>query len=110
MEAHAASGFDPFGVDPVTIFVAILASSFTLTVRYFRDVKPIATRRRVINDFLNGSVIYPFLLLIVSVASTRVFDYIKDAKLAIALAGTVGVIFVIGELVLACSHEEKKEE
>jgi len=105
MPQSTPSGFDPYGVDPVTIVIAITAAIATLTVRYFRNVKPAATRRRIANDFLNGSVIFPFLLLVFSVFSNRTFEYIKDSKLAVALAGGVGITFVIGELILACSSD-----
>jgi hypothetical protein len=55
------------------------------------------------NDLLNGSVIYPFALLVVSVGNTNVFNYLKDSRVSLALAGLVGIIFVVGELAASVS-------
>jgi uncharacterized membrane protein (DUF373 family) len=98
--------FDPWSVDSVTIAIAIVAAALVAFVRYMRGIRPAVTRRRVINDFLNASVIYPFMLLVFSVASTHVFNYLKDSRIALGLAGGVGIIFVVGELIVAASPEK----
>ena len=92
--------FDPWGVDAI---IAILATVLTSVARWLRAVNPIISRRRITNDLLNGSVIYPFVLLVVSVGNTNVFNYLKDSRVSLALAGLVGIIFVIGELVASVS-------
>jgi len=97
--------FNPLGVDSVTIAVAILLAVVVVICRCIRGIKPAVTRRRAINDFLNGSVIYPFALLVMSVASTSVFNYLKDSRIALGLAGCVGIIFVAGELIASASPE-----
>jgi hypothetical protein len=100
------------GVDAITIVIAILATGLTSAARWLRGVKPIISRRRITNDLLNGSVIYPFVLLVVSVGNINVFNYLKDSRVSLALAGLVGIIFVVGELmasvsVLHDSHPDK---
>jgi hypothetical protein len=101
--------FDPLSVDSVTIGIAIIASVVVGVVRWKRGLAPAITRRRLINDFLNGSVIYPFLLLVVSVPDSTVFAYLRDSRIALGLAGCVGLIFVVGELIASGSPEKPHE-
>jgi hypothetical protein len=96
-------------VDTVTIIIAIVATVLTTGVRYKRGIPNYATRRRIIVDVLNGSVIYPFALLIFSVFNPTIFKYLETSRLSVGLAGIVGVIFVIGELALSCSPERARD-
>lgn len=91
--------FDPWGVDSVTIFVALVAVGLLAIIRYCRGNLPVFSRRRVITDFLHGSVIYPFCLLVVSVPDREIFNYLKESRLVVGLAGAVGIFFVLGELI-----------
>ena len=93
--------FDPWGVDSVTIGIAILAALTTALVRWKRGATPAFSRRRLINDFLNGSVLYPFLLLVVSVTNSGVFQHLRESRISLGLAGCVGIFFVVGELILS---------
>lgn len=104
-----AAVFDPWGVDSVTILLAIITAAITALVRWKRDVKPAVTRRRLINDFLNASVVYPFFLLVVSVPDSDVFNYLKESRIALGLAGCVGIIFVVGELIVATAPEKNHQ-
>ena len=99
------AAFDPWGVDAITMGIAILAAIITSGIRWFRNIQPILTRRRVTTDVLNGSVIYPFSLLVVSVANTSVFTYLKDSRISLALAGCVGIVFIAGELISSIVHD-----
>jgi hypothetical protein len=106
MAASASRVFDLWGVDSITLLVAIIATAIMAMVRWSRTVNPVFTRRKLIADFLNGSVIYPFCLLIVSVPDQSVFEYLKASRISIGLAGGVGIVFVIGELIASSSHEK----
>lgn len=67
-------------MDTITIVIAIIATVITTAVRYKRGISNYATRRRIIIDVLNGSVIYPFALLIFSVVNPTVFQIFGDIK------------------------------
>lgn len=50
-------------------------------------------------DFLNGTVVLPFVLMLGSVFSPVVFAYLKSANpVMTAIAGGIGLFFVLGEL------------
>jgi hypothetical protein len=98
--------FDLWGVDSITIIVAIIATIITSLVRWGRAVEPVFTRRKLITDFLNGCMIYPFFLLILSVPDFRVFEYLKTSRASVGMAGCVGIVFVIGELIASTSHDK----
>jgi hypothetical protein len=95
--------FDFWGIDSVTIIVALVAMILLACVRRWHGISPVFTRRRIINDFLHAGVIYPFVLLVVSVPDSGVFEYLKGSRLVVGLAGVVGVIFVVGELIASSS-------
>jgi hypothetical protein len=101
------SGFAPdlFGADAITLIVAIVSTVVTTGVRWARRITPITTRRKIIVDLLTGSVIYPFIVLMYSSFNGAAFKYIEGSKFSVALAGAVGLVFVVGELLLSCSHE-----
>jgi hypothetical protein len=54
---------------------------------------------------LNRSFVYPFAALMYSSFHGAAFKYIEGSKFSVALAGAVGLVFVVGELLLSCSHE-----
>jgi len=101
------TGFAPdlFGIDAVTLIVAMLSAAVTTIVRWLRKVYPVATRRKIIVDLLNGSVVYPFLILIYSAVNGAALKYIESSRFSVTLAGVVGLVFVVGELLLSCSHD-----
>ena len=50
-------------------------------------------------DFLNGTTLVPFALMIGSVASRDIFDLLTQTNMAfVGVAGSIGIVFVIGEL------------
>jgi hypothetical protein len=106
MTPQAPAVFDPWGVDSVTLFVAILVAGILAGVRWYRSINPVLTRQRVISDFLNASVLYPFFLLIICVPHSVVFEYLKGSRLTVGLAGGVGIIYVLGELVRGASRKD----
>ena len=62
-------------------------------------LKPYFTREYAILDLLNGVTIVPFVLMIGSVFSTKLTqELMTSAKITLGIAGGVGLIFVLGEL------------
>ena len=50
-------------------------------------------------DFLNGTVITPFLLMTGSVFNGTILEYLRTASpVSISIAGSIGLFFVIAEL------------
>jgi hypothetical protein len=96
---------DLLGVDAITLMTAVVTSLGATVVRWARRIQPAATRRKLVLDMLNGSVIYPFLLLIYCVFDHAAFKYLEPTSLSVGLAGVVGMVFVLGELSLSCSPE-----
>jgi hypothetical protein len=90
---------DPWGIDSVTLGVGLIAVMLLATIRWICKSEPVFSRRRVITDFLHGSVIYPFALLMVSVPDIQIFDHLRNSRLVLGLAGGVGIFFVVGELI-----------
>jgi uncharacterized membrane protein (DUF373 family) len=96
---------DIWSIDSVTLLLAIISAGVTAGIRLWRGIAPAVTRRKIIVDFLNGSVVYPFVLLVFSVVNSGVFKYIETSKISVGLAGVVGIIFIAGELLISCSPE-----
>jgi hypothetical protein len=94
-----------FDLDPdfITLLVAAAVSLLIGILRYASGRKPYITTGRCIRDFLNAGAIVPFVMLFIAVGSPKVFDHLKSSKLALGLAGFVGLVFVMGELYRAYS-------
>jgi hypothetical protein len=92
--------------DSITLAIAILGAALVAFIRYRRGIEPPVTRRRLMTDFLNASVIYPFLVLVSAVINPNVFNYLKESRLMVSLAGATGLIFVVGELIASASPEK----
>jgi hypothetical protein len=88
------------GVDGVTLLVAISLVPFKIFVRWLRGIKPISTTRKCGVDFLNGTAVVPFALMLGSVVSRDIFELLAQTNMAFfGIAGGIGMLFVIGELV-----------
>lgn len=84
--------------DVVTIGVGVLAALCRPVVRRFRGIKRCFRQADIGRDFLNGVTIVPFCMLIGSVASSQLLREVMAAKISMAIAGVIGLIFVLGEL------------
>jgi hypothetical protein len=102
--------FDPKGPDWITLSIAALAMLLVAIVRWWRGIQPYMTRRRAINDFLHASALFPFALLFLSSMSSTVFGYVQSSTLSLGLAGGVGLIFVIGELIASGSRDRPDDQ
>jgi hypothetical protein len=87
------------GVDGVTLLVAVLTIPTKIAFRWLRGIAPISTTRKCGVDFLNGTAIVPFMLMLGSTASRDVFDLLTQTNMAfVGIAGGIGIVFVMGEL------------
>lgn len=85
-------------VDALTILVAIGVVVVKMVIRGLRG-EPIATVTVCGSDFLNGTVIVPFLVMGAAVFSDELFKEMTHASTAfISIAGVIGFLFVCGEL------------
>jgi uncharacterized membrane protein YdcZ (DUF606 family) len=88
---------NPF--DIATIIVALLAVFIKPTKRRWSNQLPAFNFRDAVVDFLNGTVIVPFLLLIGSVFSKHILaEALATNKVALAYGGVIGLFFIFREL------------
>lgn len=86
-------------VDIATLTTGAVAVALKPVLRWQRDVRPIWVHRDVVMDFLNGAVLFPFLLMIFSAIYSQAMDaLIKQSKISLALAGVIGMLFLAKEI------------
>lgn len=67
--------------------------------RWIKKRQPYFESRSLSVDFLNGATVPTFMLLIGSVVSSKILDEtIKSAKLSLGLAGFLGLVFILREI------------
>jgi hypothetical protein len=87
-------------IDAITLATGFLAVVAKLIWRYLSGRRPIFIVQMMTVDFLNGSVIFPFVLLISSVFSSEIRGLLlQTSPLSLALAGGIGLMFVLEELI-----------
>lgn len=60
---------------------------------------PFFNRDKLINDILNGAMVVPFGLMLMSIFSQEIStSLVQSAKVTMSLGGAVGLTFVIAEL------------
>jgi hypothetical protein len=92
-------GMDGNYADMATIVIAVIAVLIRPIRRRYRGLKADFTLRDSVIDFLNGTVIVPFLLLVFSVFSSAVLqEALKANKVAMAAGGVIGLLFIFREL------------
>ncbi|GFM68902.1 MULTISPECIES: hypothetical protein [Pseudomonas syringae group] len=79
-------------IDAWTVVVGL----FCVVLRWFMQGRSIRKDECVVS-FLNGATMVPFFVLAVSVFSPALLDLALAAKGPTALAGCVGIFFVLGE-------------
>lgn len=83
-----------------TIVCGLAAMLVKPIKRRWQGRKPCFTQRDLIVDFLNGATVPAFLLLVGSVVSSKILEEaLKTAKTSMALAGVMGLIFIIREII-----------
>jgi hypothetical protein len=86
-------------VDAATV---IVGAGVVVTKVFLRKGRPPPDQNSVGKsgaDFLNGSLIVPFFTMLLAVGIPPIHQYLMTTSaVSIALAGGIGIIFVIGEL------------
>jgi hypothetical protein len=68
--------------------------------RKIQNSGPCFTVNNIILDFLNGTVLVPFVLLIGATFSTAIFEEaLKSNRLFLTVGGFIGLIFVVREFI-----------
>lgn len=89
--------FDGNVGDIATVGVAALAI-FIRPIRRTRSGGPCFNTRDCILDCLNGSTVVPFALLVGAAMSTTIAaEIVKTSKVSMAIAGLIGLIFLVRE-------------
>ena len=84
-------------VDSATVAVGLLAALGKVWWRYTKGIANSLTA--VGADFLNGTVVTPFCLMIGAVFSTTILQYLRSTSpVSTSIAGAIGLFFVISEL------------
>jgi len=91
--------FDGNVVDLLSLAVGALCMLIRPFKRFFlkTQTKFLFNRRDCIFDFLNGTTLIAFGLLVATAFSNRFLYLALQSKFSIAIAGAVGLIFVCGE-------------
>lgn len=89
--------------DALTVVIGFLAAGIKMALRWWLNKPPIFEVGKCTVDLLNGSVIFPFAAMFVplltALFSWPYLDKFGSASPAsVALAGGVGLFFLIGEL------------
>jgi hypothetical protein len=86
-------------IDSLTVGLALGIVAAKVITRWKRSKTPIASVGLCGVDFLHGSVVLPFVMMVGAVFNHTVYEYLKSASPGTtALAGGIGLFFVIGEL------------
>ena len=77
-----------------------IGSSICATVTgLYRSVRHGADRNTVIMDFMNGGVLFPFIVMMMAVFSSSVLRAVEDSSRGtFFLAGGIGFVWVLSEL------------
>lgn len=92
------------GADPVSIVVA----AFCVMLRCLelwtkgRDI----TSEQCASALLNGASVFPFILMFCAAFSPKLLEIAGAAQLSLALAGGVGLVFVLGEVLKPASLKD----
>jgi len=93
----AQFGFDGNLVDVCAVIFGGVCIFIKPVKRFLNGKKPYFSRNNCIFDFLNGTTLIAFALLIATLFSDHFLYMVLQAKLSIAVAGVVGIIFLLGE-------------
>lgn len=90
---------DGSAVDIWTVAVAITAIFIRPIRRRFSRITPCFNLTNCVSDFLNGATLVPFALLVGAVMSNAILaEALKTNKIFMALAGAIGMLYIVGEL------------
>lgn len=99
-------GADGNAIDMATLLVGMAA----LIVRPIRckltSKKFVFNRSKSLVDFLNGASLVPFAVMVGSTFYTKLFEEVLRSKGSLGIAGFVGLLFVLGEVLGAGSKPD----
>ena len=97
-------------VDAITIAVAIGIVLVKIGIRRWRSEDTLVSRELCGADFLNGTVVVPFLTMAAAVFDPPVYDEMLRTNAAfVSIAGVIGVLFVVGELLKVKAEKPAKQ-
>ncbi|HEV7880529.1 hypothetical protein [Bradyrhizobium sp.] len=84
-------------VDAVTVGVGFVAAFLKAGWRWNTHAEN--SFSKLVVDFLNGTVVTPFLLMAGAVFNDTILSYLRSASpVSISIAGSIGLFFVLAEL------------
>ena len=90
------------GPDQITVSVAGAVPFIMMAVRKIRKYRHCTSRDKFVTDLLNGVTITPFFMMLGSAFSEAVMkELVETNRVLIAVAGAIGVVAVIAELMKA---------
>lgn len=93
-------GIDGNAIEMATLGFGLL-SVFVRPIRCFKRGHTAWNRQKVVTDFLNGASIVPFAVMFGSAFWTQLVDEVVKSKTSLGLAGAIGLVFIIGEVLNA---------
>lgn len=98
-------GIDGNAIDMATIGLGFIAV-FIRPLRCFLRGKPADwSRQKAVLDALNGAALIPFLVMLASTFWTSLLPEVMKSKVSLGLAGLVGTIFILAEVMSAGSKD-----
>lgn len=85
-------------VDGGTVIVGLIIVAIKIGWRFRTKQAPAISVRPCAIDFLNGIVIVPFGMMVLGALMPSVMEHLHDSKVSIAIAGVIGLFFVLGEI------------
>lgn len=90
--------FDGNPMDMATLLVAAMTCFIRPVKRAFKKNGDCFDFRDIVIDFMNGTVIIPFCLLVGTAFSKAILEEaLKSNKLFLAIGGVIGLLFVLRE-------------
>ncbi len=87
-------GMDGNAIDMATMTIGALSI-------FIRPCRSGWDRQKAVTDFLNGAAIIPFAIMVGTTFWTSLIDEVMKSKISLGLAGFVGLLFVIAEVLNA---------
>ncbi|PWE13082.1 hypothetical protein [Alcaligenes faecalis] len=97
--------FDSNLINAATIGAGFFAAAVRPLRKKLKKQERCWTSQKAISDFLNGSSVVPFACLLATAFDPSLIPIIVENKAAMALAGGIGSIFIVGE-VLSAGRDE----
>ena len=104
-DTGAITALVSIGIDQATVIGAVAGSTVRVALRFFRGQRLFRTQACIV-DLLNGATAVPFLYLALAVFQESMYKDVVASKGLLAMAGLVGLIFCLGQLM---GHDKNDE-